>query len=59
MRPLITLRAALEDEQLFGRVLGGPSWQAWKIILIAAMGEALADMSSPCAAGRPEILLNL
>jgi hypothetical protein len=41
MQPLVTMRAALEDDALFGRVLQGESWQAWRVLLIAAMGEEL------------------
>jgi hypothetical protein len=41
MRPLVSLRRALEDPQLLGPVLAGPSWLAWRVLLIAAMGEAL------------------
>ena len=39
----ITMRAALEDPELLGTVLAGDSWRAWRILLIAAMGEALTD----------------
>src|SRR5689334_18150736 len=41
MRPKITLRNALEDEKLLGSSMAGPSWQAWRCLLIAAMGEPL------------------
>jgi hypothetical protein len=37
--PRITLRKALADRQLLGGALGGESWQAWRALLIAAMGE--------------------
>jgi hypothetical protein len=43
MIPRITLRKALSDAKLLGRVLEGPSWDAWKVLLLAAMGEALTD----------------
>ena len=43
MKPLITIRKALCDDALLGRALGGPSWAAWRVLLIAAMGEALSD----------------
>jgi hypothetical protein len=43
MIPLLTLRKALNDPNLLGRVLDGPSWDAWKVLLLAAMGEALTD----------------
>ena len=43
MRPTISLRKALSDPNLLGRALAGGSWRAWRILLIAAMGEALTD----------------
>src|SRR5262245_53110977 len=39
----ITLRDSLDDQQLLGAVLEGESWLAWKVLLIAAMGEELTD----------------
>jgi hypothetical protein len=39
----ISMRRALEDPQLLGGVLAGDSWKAWRVILIAAWGEALTD----------------
>jgi hypothetical protein len=39
----VTMRAALEDPELLGTVLAGDSWLAWRILLIAAMGEPLDD----------------
>ena len=39
----ISLRAALADPQLLGNVLTGDSWAAWKVLLLAAMGEQLTD----------------
>lgn len=41
MRILISMRDALEHESIFGKILPGPSWANWRILLIAAMGEAL------------------
>jgi hypothetical protein len=41
MTPKVTLRKALEDENLLGSCLGGESWHAWRSILLAAMGEPL------------------
>jgi hypothetical protein len=41
MRPTIPLRKALADPQLLG--LKGDSWRAWRVLLIAAMGEQLTD----------------
>ena len=43
MRPTVTLRAALADKNLLGGALDGDSWQRWRILLIAAAGEALID----------------
>lgn len=43
MRPRISLRDALTDPHLLGHVLQGPSWLPWRVLLIAAMGEALTD----------------
>jgi hypothetical protein len=39
----MTMRRALGDPALLGNVLAGDSWHAWRIVLIAAMGEALDD----------------
>jgi hypothetical protein len=38
-----TMRRALSDPALLGGVLPGNSWRAWRILLIATMGEALDD----------------
>jgi hypothetical protein len=43
MTPFVTMRRALSDRHLLGAVLGGDSWLAWRVLLIAAMGEALTD----------------
>jgi hypothetical protein len=37
------LREALNDPQLLGHALPGDSWLRWRVSMIAAMGEALAD----------------
>jgi hypothetical protein len=42
-RPRISLRDALDDDQLLGTVLQGDSWFAWRALLFASMGEALTD----------------
>ena len=47
MTPLCTLRRALADPKLLGSVLSGDSWQAWRTLLIAAMGEELIDAERP------------
>ena len=41
MKPRVTLRKALEDPELLGSALAGPTWHAWRALLVAAMGEAL------------------
>jgi hypothetical protein len=41
MKPRCTLRQALEDPNLLGSFLAGPSWASWRAILLAAMGEKL------------------
>jgi hypothetical protein len=43
MHPHVTMRSALADGGLLGGVLVGESWDAWRTVLIAAMGEALTD----------------
>jgi hypothetical protein len=41
--PRVSLRQALSDPRLLGTILEGPSWDAWKVLLIASMGESLDD----------------
>ena len=41
MTPKVSLRKALEDPELLGSALAGPTWHAWRSLLIAAMGEPL------------------
>jgi hypothetical protein len=41
MTPTISLRKALVDSNLLGGTIVGESWFAWKVLLIASMGEAL------------------
>ena len=43
MKPKVSMRRALADPKLLGKALAGPSWQAWRILLIAAAGERLTD----------------
>jgi hypothetical protein len=43
MKPTIPMREALNDDALLGSVLAGDSWLPWRVMLIAAMGEALND----------------
>ena len=41
MTPKVSLRKALEDPDLLGSALAGPTWHAWRSLLLAAMGEPL------------------
>jgi hypothetical protein len=41
--PRISLRKALADPQLLGGTLQGESWQPWRGLLIASMGEELSN----------------
>jgi len=41
VKAAITMRTALSDPALLGRALAGPSWEAWRAMLIAANGERL------------------
>ena len=41
MTPKVSLRQALEDPDLLGSALAGPTWHAWRSLLLAAMGEPL------------------
>ncbi|SDR52647.1 Phage terminase-like protein, large subunit, contains N-terminal HTH domain [Rhizobiales bacterium GAS113] len=41
MTPIVTMRAALSDPALLGTALPGASWRAWRVLLIAMMGEPL------------------
>src|SRR5215467_13482514 len=43
MKPTVSMREALTDAALLGSVLTGDSWLAWRVMLIAAMGEALNE----------------
>jgi hypothetical protein len=43
MKPTITMREALADVRLLGNVLAGESFQAWRVLLIAMMGEKLTE----------------
>jgi hypothetical protein len=43
VKPLVTMREALRDTNLLGGVLDGPSWAAWRVILIASQGERLTE----------------
>ena len=43
LKKLITMREALADPGYFGTLLSGESWQAWRVLLIAIVGEELTD----------------
>jgi hypothetical protein len=43
MRKTVTMRQALSDRQLLADALPGDSWLSWRVLNIAAMGEALSD----------------
>jgi hypothetical protein len=41
MRKKIAMRLALSQSELLGNILAGPSWFAWRCLLIAIVGEPL------------------
>jgi len=41
MRPRLSIRRALTDKRMLGKALSGPTWRAWRILLMACMGEEL------------------
>jgi len=43
MTPTVSIRKALKDPSLLGNVLAGDSWRAWRVLLVASMGERLDD----------------
>jgi hypothetical protein len=43
LRKLLSMREALESPAYFGTLLAGDSWQAWRALLIAIVGEALTE----------------
>jgi hypothetical protein len=43
MKKLFPMRDALADPLLLADALRGPSWDAWRILLIAAVGEELTE----------------
>ena len=47
MKPTVCIRKALADKKLLGGTLAGESWQAWRVLMIAAMGERLTDTELP------------
>jgi hypothetical protein len=43
MKALMSMRRALEHPGIFGTILPGESWAAWRVLLIAVMGEELTE----------------
>ena len=43
MKSTVTLRHALDNPNLFGRVLEGDSWATWRVVMLATMGEPLTE----------------
>lgn len=43
MSRICTMRQALTDPDIFGTVLPGETWAAWRTVLIASQGERLTD----------------
>ena len=43
LRKIITMREALESPAYFGTLLAGDSWQAWRVLLVAIVGEELTE----------------
>jgi hypothetical protein len=41
LAPIVTLRKALTDPRYFGEQLDAPSWDSWKVLLLAIAGEPL------------------
>jgi hypothetical protein len=41
VKPIVSLRAALNDSRYFGSQLLGDSWANWKVLLLAIAGEEL------------------
>jgi Phage tail lysozyme len=44
LKKIISMRQALESPAYFGTLLAGDSWAAWRVLLIAIVGEALTDL---------------
>ena len=43
LHKLVTMRDALADPDYFGNLLAGDTWQAWRVLLIAILGEKLTE----------------
>ena len=44
MKPRVTLRKALEDPELLGSALAGPTWHAWRSLLLAPAAHQVTWM---------------
>ena len=42
-RKIVTMRKALADPRYFGLLLAGDLWAAWRVLLIAIVGEDLTE----------------
>jgi hypothetical protein len=42
-RQITSMRKALDDPTLLGRIISGESWWSWRLLLCAMLGEALDD----------------
>jgi hypothetical protein len=51
MKPIISMRHALYDSDLFAPILEGDSWAAWRMLLIALVGEELTPEERTVFAG--------
>ncbi len=47
MKKHVAMREALGAPELLADALRGDSWHAWRVLLIAAMGEALTEAERP------------
>jgi hypothetical protein len=43
LKKLISMREALASPAYFAGLIGGPSWAAWRVLLIAIVGEELTE----------------
>ncbi len=51
MQRLMPMRDALADPAIFGTILSGESWAAWRVLLIASQGEPLTSDERAIYAG--------
>jgi hypothetical protein len=43
MKPLLSMRLALSEPNIFGDILAGDTWKNWRILMVAMMGEPLIN----------------